>query len=249
MEPPPAIDLRTSALLTVPHGFTTRATGSLRTVADRGRVFGGKRLLVARQVHGRHVLTLRGDESSDEIAAREADGLVLTPGVERSPDGRGASGDVAVGVLTADCLPVLFWDPVSGVVGAAHAGWRGLHAGVLEAVVAAMQQLGASASTVRAAFGASIGPCCFEVGDEVAAAFHQAYPEGRAAIGSHPRSPKPHVDLRQLAAVALARVGLTSDRIDGAPPCTRCSPPSAHFSFRREGAGCGLQLAFVHAGS
>ena len=86
-------------------------------------------------------------------------------------------------VLTADCLPVLFCDRAGRVVAAAHAGWRGLAQGVLEATVAAMQ---VPPAEVLAWMGAAIGPDAFEVGDEVRQAFIKQHPEAAAAFVAHP---------------------------------------------------------------
>ena len=83
---------------------------------------------------------------------------------------------LAIGVLTADCTPVLFADPEARVVGAAHAGWRGALAGVLEATVAAMETLGAERKRILAALGPSIGPKSYEVGPEFEAEFLAADP-------------------------------------------------------------------------
>ena len=134
-------------------------------------------------------------------------------------------------VLTADCLPVLFCDRAGRVVAAAHAGWRGLAQGVLEATVAAMQ---VPPAEVLAWMGAAIGPDAFEVGDEVRQAFIKQHPEVAAAFVAHPSGVpgKWLADIYQLARNRLNRVGVQA--IYGGGRCT--FNEAGHFySYRREG--------------
>jgi polyphenol oxidase len=107
-------------------------------------------------------------------------------------------------VLTADCLPVLFCDRAGSVVAAAHAGWRGLADGVLEATVAAMQ---VPPAEVLAWMGAAIGPRAFEVGDEVRAAFVAQHPEAAAAFVPHAPG-KWLADIYALARIRLGHAGV-----------------------------------------
>ncbi len=132
-------------------------------------------------------------------------------------------------VLTADCLPVLFCDRAGSVVAAAHAGWRGLAGGVLEAAVAAMQ---VPPDQVLAWMGAAIGPQAFEVGDEVREAFAGRHPEAAAAFVPQPVPGKWLADIYQLARIRLNRVGVQA--IHGGGRCT-FSEADAFFSYRRDG--------------
>ncbi|KAA3655270.1 MAG: peptidoglycan editing factor PgeF [Proteobacteria bacterium] len=137
--------------------------------------------------------------------------------------------DVVCAVMTADCLPVLFCDTKGAVVAAAHAGWRGLHAGVLEQTVARMQ---VPPGDVMAWLGAAIGPDAFEVGDEVRAAF-VAHEAAAAAAFRPGRVPgKWLADLYALARQRLAACGVT--RVYGGDLCT-VSDPQRFFSYRRDG--------------
>jgi YfiH family protein len=112
----------------------------------------GGRLVTCRQVHGDRVVTVT-DPWGRENAPR-ADAMVTRV------------GGLALGVLAADCAPLLFADPVAGIVGAAHCGWRGALSGVAEATVAAMAALGAEQMRIRAGIGPCIGPASYEVGPE-----------------------------------------------------------------------------------
>jgi hypothetical protein len=137
--------------------------------------------------------------------------------------------------MTADCLPVLFCSVDGDVVAAAHAGWRGLVAGVLESTVAAMT---ASPERVLAWMGPAIGPTAFEVGEEVRQAFlSSARPAESAVIAACfvPVENRPGhylADLYALARVRLHALGLT--RVSGGSFCTH-SDAKRFFSYRRDG--------------
>ena len=134
-------------------------------------------------------------------------------------------------VLTADCLPVLFCDRAGRVVAAAHAGWRGLAQGVLEATVAAMQ---VPPGEVLAWMGAAIGPRAFEVGDDVRLAFVTQHPEAAAAFVPDPSGVpgKWLADIYQLARIRLNRVGV--QEIYGGGRCT-FNEADRFYSYRRDG--------------
>ncbi len=135
---------------------------------------------------------------------------------------------VVCAVLTADCLPVLLCDRAGRVVAAAHAGWRGLADGVLEATVAAMQ---VPPGDILAWMGAAIGPQAFEVGDEVKQAFVAQHPGAVAAF--IPQAPgKWLADLYQLACIRLNHAGVQA--IYGGGRCT-FSEADSFYSYRRDG--------------
>jgi YfiH family protein len=164
--------------LMMPHGFFTRRGGvsagpfaslncSLSSPDDRDAVIRNRTrvadrlglapeaLVGLRQVHGQRVVTVT--EPWELGAGQAADAMVTDrPGI-------------ALGIVTADCAPVLFADPAAGVIGAAHAGWRGAVAGVIEATIAAMVSLGAGAGGIAAAVGPCIGQASYEVGPDLRA--------------------------------------------------------------------------------
>jgi len=131
-------------------------------------------------------------------------------------------------VLTADCLPVLFCDRAGMVVAAAHAGWRGLAAGVLEATVARMQ---VPAATVIAWLGPAIGPQAFEVGDDVRQAFMATGRQAGAAFAPGVAHGKWMADLYQLARMRLAAIGV--EAVYGGGLCTVSD--ARFYSYRRDG--------------
>ena len=139
-------------------------------------------------------------------------------------------------VMTADCLPVLFCDRAGTQVAAAHAGWRGLMDGVLEATLAKFEQ----PADVLAWFGAAIGPQAFEVGAEVQAEFVQHDPQAAQAFVavdcSGAGAERKYLgDLYQLARQRLQRAGMNADSIYGGGLCTY-TDAERFFSFRRDGA-------------
>ena len=151
-------------------------------------------------------------------------------------------GDV-LGAFAADCIPMLFADPTRRVVAAAHAGWRGTVGGVAPNVVRVLRdRFGCDVRHVRAALGPSIGPCCFEVGDEVVAEFRAALGDTPGLVVDGPN--KHHIDLRVATRTLLERAGLRPEHIDDRPPCTRCDA-ERFFSFRRDGMEGGVHMGFI----
>ena len=139
---------------------------------------------------------------------------------------------LAIGVLSADCAPVLFADPKAGVVGAAHAGWRGALAGVLEATVSAMERLGAERSRIRAAVGPAISQAAYEVGPEFRAAFLESDPASARFFAVPPDGGRCRFDLPGYALCRLERAGVIERRWIG-----RCvhADESRFYSYRRAG--------------
>jgi YfiH family protein len=181
------------------------------------------------QVHGRSVVRLDARNAATARARPPVADAAVTdvPGV-------------VCAVLTADCLPVLFADRAGGAVGAAHAGWRGLAAGVLEATVAALGGMGVPAARVVAWLGPAIGPQAFEVGDDVVDAFCDGDPAAGDAFAPRPGG-KWHADLYRLARRRLAAAGIVD--VTGGGHCT-FTEHARFFSHRRE-RDTGRQAAFV----
>jgi len=141
-------------------------------------------------------------------------------------------------VSTADCVPVLLFDPVRRAVSAVHAGWRGSHLNISAKAVAAMQRYyGSKPKDILAGIGPSIGPCCFETGRDVWEKLEQDYSYGKLVV-SHGREEKAWVDLTQLNRLQLIEAGLRPEKIQAAGICTACTP-NRFFSFRRDGKKIG----------
>jgi len=172
------------------------------------------RLLTPFQVHSADVVTL----SDDDLAGRpRADAFVTaTPGF-------------AIGVVTADCGPILFADPKAGVIGAAHAGWRGAISGILENTIDAMEKLGARRSSIVAALGPTISRENYEVGPEFHAHFVERDP---AYAGYFIESPAPGRKMFDLPRFILDRLAASGVRAEMIGRCTY-RDEERYFSFRR----------------
>ena len=178
----------------------------------------------AKQVHGNAATTVRQATSAAESRnVGECDALAT------DLDG------TALVVQTADCVPILL--SAEGAVGAAHAGWRGSAKNVAGAAAAALMKLGADPKRIRAWLGPSIGPCCYEVGGEVAAQFAGDYV--RAGCGGGFR-----LDLRAVNATQLVEAGIPREAIAVHPDCTKCGGEK-FASWRRDGAKAGRMIALI----
>jgi len=204
------------------HGFLDRAECASGLAEAVAAACAPLRLEVPRQVHGVRVLEASGER-------HEADGLVT------ATQGR------VVGVVTADCVPVLLVARGTRLAAAIHAGWRGAAGGVLEAAVREMVARGADASRIEDAVGPAVGPCCYEVGGDVRDAFVGTTGDTTAAAWTGPEGGKYRLDLRRAVSLLLAAARVRSTTVLG--PCTSCTP--SYCSYRRDGAGAGRQLSFV----
>ena len=241
--------------ISVPHGFTTRLGGvsegyldSLNIGANRGdnmknveenyRILGKcmgfdvEKLVLTRQTHSDivRVVTQKDAISLDHRAYPECDALVTNdPGT-------------ALVVFTADCTPILLHDPVTGAVGAVHAGWRGTAQNIAGKTVTAMcREFGCRPENIHAAIGPNIGACCFETDGEVPQAMVAAFGEAAKAyirqVGE-----KFYVDLKQINALALQNAGVT--QIEISRECTMCAP-NRFWSHRVHGPQRGSQGAII----
>jgi len=176
-----------------------------------------------RQVHGAEVM-----RATAVVEGSEADGLWC----------HRDDGPCVVGVLTADCVPLLLADREGRAVAAVHSGWRST---VADIAARAVETLEREAGVPPERLVAAIGPCielsAFEVGEEVAEQFDDAFVERR-------RFPKPHVDLVGVVRSQLLAAGLTASAIARVGDCTYAHP-DRWFSYRRDGKGIGQMMSFI----
>jgi YfiH family protein len=176
----------------------------------------GDRLVICYQIHSATVVTVEAPWLN--AAAPRADGMVTD------------RAGIALGVLTADCAPILFADPVAEIIGAAHGGWRGALAGIVEATVARMEAIGADRSRIRAAIGPCIGPSSYEVGKEFPPPFLAEDPASAAFFAPAPRAGHFMFDLAGYIERRLAGAGITAVECAGHDTVA----DDAHFfSYRR----------------
>lgn len=226
--------------------FTGRARGNMSSVGGelpehgleaRERLretLGVRRLVRGYQVHGTIVgrvfadgarAGLGGDERQGPEDLLEREDSTNQPAFQADGHAIAARGLAAM-VLAADCLPVVLG--ARGAVAALHAGWRGLAAGVLEEGLRALREVGGQGDAM-AVVGPCAGACCYEVGEEVHAAFAGAHRDGRL------------IDLRSIAKERLQEAGVA--QVLDVEACTICD--ERYFSYRREGPDAGRQAALA----
>jgi hypothetical protein len=179
-----------------------------------------------RQVHGATVVIAPWEGTP------EADAAVATdPGL-------------LVGISTADCLPVLLVDPRRRAVAAVHAGWRGTASRVVARAVEALIAGGSRPADLVAALGPGIGPCCYEVGEELRAAFG---PGADAFFRPGPGG-RSHLDVRAANVRQLDDAGVRPGGVYHVEDCTSCRE-DLYYSYRRDGPGTGRMISFVGFGA
>ena len=220
--------------ITASHGFTTRLGGvsegilsSLNIGIHRGDQWGNvlknyeilgnalgfdsKNLVLSHQTHTDIVMRVGKAQAGSGLFAPElpeCDGLITNePGV-------------ALAVFTADCTPILLHDPITGAVGAVHAGWRGTAASIAGKAVAAMtREFGSQPENIHAAIGPNIGVCCFETHEDVPKAMVAAFGD-EAKPFIFPQGEKYYVNLKEINALVLRRAGVR--HIEISTECTVC---------------------------
>ena len=225
--------LRAAALGDLPHGFLGRSGGVSTGILsglntgwgsgdDREVITENRRRAVKAVLPGAQLITVHQVHSADVIEAGDwpdedrphADALVTDrPGI-------------LLGILTADCAPILLADREAGVIGAVHAGWRGAVAGVAASTIAAMERLGARRNRIAA----SVGPCIARANYEVDHDFAERLGDANQHFFTDGPAGKPHFDLESFVVASLAAAGIT--RIEALGQDTYAQP-ERFFSFRR----------------
>ncbi len=248
--------LSSDILAGTPHCFSTRFGGvsegyleSLNLGVHRGDIpervrenyrilgdavgFSPENTVFTKQIHSDIVERVGADERGRGLLREVENGCDAL--VTNEPE-------VVLTVFSADCTPILFYDPVQKAIGAAHAGWRGTAAGIAAKTVEKMvAEFGCAPQNIRAAIGPCISQCCFECDADVPNAMIEALgDEANAYI--RPLGEKYYVNLKGLNAHLLRRVGVT--QIDIADECTACAP-HRFWSHRRVGNQRGSLAAMI----
>lgn len=248
--------IRAANLAGAPHGFLGRrggvSTGELEGLnvgygsgddrdaiaENRARaiaaVLPGAELATVHQVHSATAVIVESPWAHDERP--HADGLVTD------------RPNLLLGILTADCAPVLLGDAEAGVVGAAHAGWRGALAGVTDSAIAAMEKLGARRERIAAAVGPCIGQASYEVDETFRGRFLGLDPDNERFFAEGPGS-RPHFDLEAYVVARLDAAGICSVEALG---LDTYADADRFFSYRRsthrEEADYGRQISMIAVG-
>ena len=249
------LEYLTAEGITVPHCFTTRyggvSTGALASMNIAIKLdeteenvrrnfeilgeelgFGISDLVLTRQTHTNWVRPVTREDCNGCFHRDypECDALVTN------------TAGVALTIFTADCTPILFHDPVTGAVGAAHAGWRGTASAIAKNTVEAMvKEYGCKPENIHAAIGPNLSKCCFETDADVPEAMMDALGD-EAAPFIEKRGSKFHVDLKGINALWLKKAGVKHIEISDA--CTMCDP-DRFWSHRVTGGIRGSQGAVI----
>lgn len=226
------LEIITSAKLAPRHGFFTRKGGASSGIfaglncglgsSDQTEIVTINRARVAEAMGTDHLITVHQTHSAIALPVTgplvaEADAMVTD------------RPNLALGILTADCQPVLFADPLAGVIGAAHAGWKGAKGGILEATLDAMENLGAKRANINAVIGPCISQAAYEIGPDFFETFTDDDPETRRFFVNG-QGQKMLFDLPGYGLWRLREAG-----VGQAEWCGHCtySAPEKFFSYRR----------------
>jgi len=233
------VEATSLALTGIRHGFFTRAggvssglyaslNGGVGSQDDADKVLENRaRMAAALGVEPRRLLTAYQTHSPNVVVAEAPWTTENRPQADAIVTRMRA---LAIGVTTADCGPVLFAEPRAGVIGAAHAGWRGALTGVIEATIAAMERLGAAQRQIRAAIGPMIRQGNYEVGPDLVERFRADDPASSRFFGPAKRDGHAMFDLAGYIAARLKRAGITE--VEDVGLCTYADPEQ-FFSYRR----------------
>ncbi len=192
-----------------------------------------EKLTLCRQTHSADVVPVDGENAGTgrggpDSLSITADGLMTN--IEGVP----------LGITTADCVPIMIADPVSRSIAAVHAGWRGTDGGIVGNAVAALRrEFGAEPAAMRAYMGPSIGPCCYEIGDEIAGRLSKKDEEFLTE-----RDGGRYLDLRAWNASKLVSAGLSPMNIYAADACTKCNT-GLFFSYRGDKECMGSNITII----
>jgi YfiH family protein len=222
------------------HGFSTRILGNMKfgfgsdeeVRKNRQKFakilgFNPERIVEAEQIHGGQIAAVGKTDIDQEI--KGADGLV-THGLK-----------VYLFVKVADCIPILFFDPMRGVIGIAHAGWRGILAGIGANTVKFMEtRFSCIPKDILVGLGPSIGSCCYLVPKKRALKFQKKF--GKETVRE--KEGRWYLDLKKAVCNDLISAGALPSKIEVFSLCTACCP-NFFFSYRREGESLSGETAAV----
>lgn len=188
------------------------------------------RLVTVSQVHGKEILVIEGSLPDKPV---EADAIVT------------AETNVAIGMLTADCQPILLYDPVNHAIGAVHAGWKGTALGiVVETGELMWKKYGTRPEDLIVSLGPCIGPCCYKVGWNVLEEYMSRHKESADCFSEKDGL---RMDINIANTVQLALIGVKNENIFNGARCTSCNS-DLFFSHRKDNGRTGRQLSFIMLG-
>lgn len=204
-------------------GFTSREVGDGRDIETilsflRINQVIFKTLVVAQQIHSSNIIFYE-EASQGVVFLPDTDGIVTTE-----------KGTV-LAVRTADCVPILYYDPKSGLIGVSHNGWRGTLKKISSHIIEKMVEKGAKKEHIIVALGPGIGGCCYEINEDLYFEFMGEFEDEMGAFGMH--GGKRHLNIAKINFELLKKEGINPKNIDFFPFCTMCNKDK-FFSFRRD---------------
>lgn len=199
---------------------------------DKNSKFDFKNIIISEQVHENKVALLTG---SKEKFIKDSDGFVT-------------NHRLTLGILTADCLPIFFYDPRNKIIAAVHAGWKGLSSGIIKNTIAIMKKLGSKSEDCLVSVGPHIQVCCYKVRYERIKKFSMTNRSDRIHLSSNNifgqrRKDGWYLDLSKVAINQLKSFGVMSTNVENSDICTCCN--KNFWSFRRDGQSCGRMLNVI----
>lgn len=216
-------------------GFTAKQSGDMRPFENsfifaKKFLSGRKSVVRLRQVHSTNISII--SKSSDELAIIDnCDGVVTN------------ESNIALCVVAADCVPMLFIDEHHGVIGASHQGWKGTVQGMATKMISQMLELGAARDTLKAVIGPCINECCYNIWGERVEEFRSVFGKDADHILTE-RDEKFYLNLIKANYFQMRNAGIAAKNIDHFPFCTSCDE-QRFYSFRRDGDIIGEVMGYI----
>ena len=222
-------------MIETPHGFGTKLAGDGRDPKTIQQILKSAdiyycSIAVPGQVHSSTVAVIDDRNDSKQIMKiPQTDALISR------------EKGIVLSVVTADCVPILYYDPKEEMIGISHGGWKGTLDRISEKVVERMVSMGSKRENILAAIGPSIGSCCYQVYGERLNLFRYAFGESviKTRLGTE------YLDLKQANVLPLLESGVAADHIDVATSCNSCNE-SEYFSYHRDKGIQGEMLSYIN---
>ncbi len=208
---------------TIRTDFSSRNNGDMRDKKNisiwlKSNKYNPDDLIYGKQIHGNAVLIVNERQKGKKLL--QVDGFVTS--IEL------ITKSLMLGIHTADCVPILLWDEKNGIIGAAHAGWRGLKLNMVHSILSKMIQLGANLKDLKVLIGPHIQACCYTVSDDLALEFSSITDECVSRV-KHNR----YLSLEQVARYQLHKERVSNNNIITVNKCTSCINDQ-YFSYRKD---------------
>ena len=210
----------TSTIIKTPHGFGTKQTGDGRELTTLKKEIGNYKMVIPRQTHSSRVVIITKEDVDNKniIKAENCDALVT------------CETGVALTIVTADCVPMIYYDPVAHIVGISHQGWKGTLANLPGNVINKMEELGSNIKDIHVSMGPAINYCCYPIAGERQELFVKKF-------GGY-------LSLYHSNIANLINSNIEETNIDIFPFCTSCDY-QRFYSYKRDLGIHGEQLSFI----